>query len=70
MASSSKQLVFAAGESLHEVVMENEEKDLWQAFLQKGDYAMAARYANGQVHYSRDVMVSGHVHQYVTLVSL
>ena len=29
--------------------MDNEEKDLWQAFLQKGDYAMAARYANSQV---------------------
>ncbi len=37
-----------------EVVMDSEEKDLWHAFLQKGNYTMAARYANGQVLHSRE----------------
>ena len=38
-----------AGENLLEVIIDNEEKDLWHAFLQKGNHAMAARYANTQV---------------------
>ena len=38
-----------ADESLMEVVMDNEEKDLWHAYLQQGNHAMATRYANTQV---------------------
>ena len=30
--------------------MDNEEKDLWHAYLQQGKHAMAMRYANTQVH--------------------
>ena len=30
--------------------MDNEEKDLWHAYLQQGNHAMATRYANTQVH--------------------
>ena len=41
--------LWGAGENLLEVVIDNEEKDLWHAFLQKGNHAMAARYANTQV---------------------
>jgi hypothetical protein len=39
----------AAGDNLFEAVMENEEKDLWRSFLERGDYASAARYASTQV---------------------
>ncbi len=50
-------LTVAVGESLLEVVMDNEEKDLWNAFLQRGDYAMAARYANSQVLSNTELMI-------------
>ena len=42
-------LRLVADESLMEVVMDNEEKNLWHAYLQQGNHAMATRYANTQV---------------------
>ncbi|BDA49156.1 Vacuolar protein sorting-associated protein 18 homolog [Coccomyxa sp. Obi] len=41
-------LFLMAGEGLYEVVMDNEERDLWRSFLDRGDFASAARYASTQ----------------------
>lgn len=37
------------GEGLYEVVMDNEERDLWRSFLDREDFPSAARHASTQV---------------------
>lgn len=48
-APSSSVFAVFAGVGLFEVLMDNEERDLWRSFLERGDYASASRYASTQV---------------------
>ena len=45
----ASQVLCCAGDGLFEVALENEERDLWRAFLEREDYAAARRYATSQV---------------------